>query len=131
MDSTLSLKRAEFKQALATVAELLDKPTSDVIRDAIIKRFEYSFDVGWKTAKLFLRERFGAEVQAPKTCFRELRRNELISDGDTEACLQMVDDRNAIVHTYGRQMADEIAKKIRGGYADLLQQLTTVVENNG
>ncbi|MDP3899954.1 MAG: HI0074 family nucleotidyltransferase substrate-binding subunit [bacterium] len=129
MDKTLNLKQEDFNKALATLTEILNEPASDIVRDAIIKRFEYTFDAAWKTAKVMLFEKFGVDVFSPKTCFRELRRNKLISDEDTEKFLAMVDDRNTITHVYGRQQADEIAEKIKTVYTELLKKLNQIINS--
>lgn len=57
MDSTVILVLQEFKKALSTLDEALQADPKDVfVRDASVKRFEYSFELCWKTAKAHLSE---------------------------------------------------------------------------
>ena len=115
MDNTLILKLKGFQKTLITLKEALNERKSDLIRDSVIKRFEYTFEVCWKTIKVFLNEKFGIDIFSPKECFRELRKNKLISDEQTELLLKMTDDRNKIIHTYDEDFSDELYEKIRKG----------------
>lgn len=128
MDQTLTLKFAEFKKALATLQETLALEKNSVVRDSVIKRFEYSFELAWKTTKVLLEEKFGIEVFSPKECFRELRNNTALSDEDVETLLEMTDDRNEIIHTYKEAFAEAMYKDIVLRYAAVLQKLYATIE---
>ncbi|MBU1110931.1 nucleotidyltransferase substrate binding protein [Patescibacteria group bacterium] len=132
MAKTLKLKLVQFNQALDTLNEALKKETDQFIRDSVIKRFEYSFELCWKTAKLFLSEYLGIEVFSPKQTFRELRKNQMTSEKDTVLLLQMTNDRNQIIHDYNEKYSDEICKTIRFSYYAAMQRiLRTLEEENG
>ena len=90
----------EFQNARATLEEAARMEKDGIVRDSVIKRFEYTYESAWKTAKVFLNERFGKDVFSPKECFREMRRQGLLTDEETELSLTMCDDRNDIIHTY-------------------------------
>src|SRR3989339_1500764 len=123
MDQTLILKIQEFKKTLTTLQEALSLEYNKVVRDSIIKRFEYTFELVWKTAKVLLQEKFGVDAASPKDCFRELRNNVTISDDDAVALMEMTDDRNEIIHTHKETVADELYKAIAGRYTELLQKV--------
>ncbi|MFH1541378.1 MAG: HI0074 family nucleotidyltransferase substrate-binding subunit [Elusimicrobiota bacterium] len=123
MDNTLILKLKKFQKTLITLKEALDERKNDLIRDSVIKRFEYTFELCWKTIKVFLNEKFGIDIFSPKECFRELRKNKLISDEQTELLLRMTDDRNKIIHTYDEDFSDELYKKIKGDYYNLFKKI--------
>lgn len=97
MDKTLSLKLNEFKKSVDSLKEVLGKEKNDIIRDSVIKRFEYCFELCWKTSKVFLSDQFGVSVFSPKECFRELRKNGLVFDEQAELLLKMSNDRNEII----------------------------------
>lgn len=120
MDTTLPLKLQELQKDVNSLGEALGAPKSDLTRDATIKRFEYTFELLWKTVKMYLRDAFGVNVFSPKECFRELRRNQKISDSDTEVLLQMADDRNEIIHTYNEKFADALYTRIKKDYSRLI-----------
>ena len=128
MDHALDLKKEELSQALATLKEVLDKKDQDdIIRDAVIKRFEYSFELAWKTAKLFLRQAHGLDVFSPKDCWRELRKNESLADEETELLLEMTNDRNEVIHTYREEFAEELYVRIKKDYYKLLMKVYKMI----
>ena len=102
---------------------VLIRAKDDIARDSAIKRFEYVFELCWKTSKLFLREEFGVDIFSPKECFRELRKNKLISDEETELLLEMTDDRNEIIHTYNENFSDKLYDKIAQKYYQLITKI--------
>ncbi len=128
MANTLKLKLQNFSEAIATLKQAVDQKENEFIKDSIIKRFEYSFELCWKTAKIMLSEKFGVDVYSPKECFRELRKNQLISDKDTEIFLQMTDDRNEVIHTYNQKFADELSEKIKKVYFRLLKNILEILK---
>jgi len=53
------------------LAELpLHQDASDIVRDAAIQRFEYTFEAVWQAMQLFLREEEGFEIGSPKGAIR-------------------------------------------------------------
>ena len=129
MDSALSLKLNKYKQALASLEIALKEEKSSLARDSAIKRFEYTYELCWKTAKLHLSEYFGVEVFSPKECFRELRKNGLVSDKETELLLIMTNNRNEIIHTYNEQFSTELHETIKEKYFLLLMHIYKVLKN--
>ncbi|MBU4360533.1 nucleotidyltransferase substrate binding protein [Candidatus Parcubacteria bacterium] len=127
MDKTLNYKLKDFEKAIQTLKESLEIEQNDFIKDAVIKRFEYSFELCWKTTKAFLSQKFGIDIYSPKECFRELRRNKLLNDDETEALLKMTNDRNEIIHTYNENFADELYKKITNKYYKSIEKVFEVV----
>lgn len=116
MDNTLNIKLSEFKKALDSLDAVLREEKNDIIRDSAIKRFEYCFELCWKSGKIFLRAKFGVDVYSPKEVFRELRKNQLLSDEEAELLLVMTDNRNEIIHTYNEFFSDELYGKIKDKY---------------
>ena len=128
MDKTLGLKLKTFKKALVTLEKALKAEHSDLARDSSIQRFEYCYELCWKTSKIFLKDHFGVETFSPKPCFRELRKNQLITDEETEILLEMVNDRNLATHTYDEKFAMELFKKIKSKYHKTLLKIHHIVE---
>ena len=111
------------QRALETINRLpLEKlPSDDVIRDAAIQRFEYTFEAVWKAAQIYLREHEGLEVGSPKGVIRACFRVGLLDEDQTRLALEMADDRNLTVHTYNETLAQAIASRIPA-YARLMEQ---------
>ena len=107
-------------RALDTLRELafLQNP-SEVQRDSAIQRFEYSVEASWKAAQAYLSVVEGLEEGSPKSCIRACRQVGLLDDVEATLGLEMVDDRNATVHTYSRALAEKIFSRL-SAYSDLL-----------
>ena len=66
-----------FERALQRFREVLAEPETTVVRDAAIKRFEFTFELGWKAAQRFLRAGqppLDSHAGRPKPCRAYLRR---------------------------------------------------------
>ncbi|MEI6288098.1 MAG: HI0074 family nucleotidyltransferase substrate-binding subunit [bacterium] len=127
-DQTFKLKLKQFKKALLSLEESLRLRKSKLSRDSSIKRFEFSYELAWKTAKEFLRERHGLESTSPKECFKELRRQGLLNEAETEIALAMIIDRNLAVHTYNEKFADELFESIKKKYFIWLNNLSQKIK---
>lgn len=109
----LKLRSETAIKALKTLEEIVDEPYSTIVRDASIKRFEYSFDIFWKVIKDYLRVEEGIECASPKSCFREAYKVGIISEEETVKVLEMTDDRNLCTHTYDEEAIEEIYQQVR------------------
>lgn len=107
-------------KALATLDELvsLSNPTA-IERDAAIQRFEYSFEVTWKTAQRYLHKIEGVDVASPKAVIRTSFTAGLLDEQATRLALEMVDDRNLTSHTYNEGLAEQIFARLNK-YARLM-----------
>lgn len=109
MSQLISLKPAQ--EALNHLAEALaiSSPT-DLERDGTIQRFEYCYELIWKTAQRVLKEN-EIFAETPKMIFRELGRLGWINN--VEAWFEFQKSRNETSHEYGEQLAKksyELAK---------------------
>lgn len=130
MDQILNLKIKEFGQALVRLKESLNQDKNEFIQDSIIKRFEFAFELSWKAAKIYLRGKQGVDIFSPKACWRELRKNSLLSDEEAENFLIMTDERNSIIHTYDQKFSKILSEKIRSDYYSRLDNLFRILEKN-
>lgn len=95
-----------------------------VHKEALIKRFEFCFELTWKYYKLLLKEIHGKEVASSRVVFRECYNVSLFDLVETELLTTLLDVRNSTVHVYDEEMSDEIALKILELYAKLRQIIT-------
>lgn len=117
----LKSKYHEAQKAITSLEQLLKeqddllqlKPIMElIIRESLIKRFEYSIDTLWKYLKLYLETKHGVVQKSPKSVFKELLRVGVIGEEETRQALEMVDDRNLTAHTYNEEIAQEIMDSI-------------------
>ena len=84
------------------------------------KRFEYTYEILWRTIRLFLLEEKGLECYSPMDCFKLAFQVKLIPDNLELTFVQMVRSRNDIVHIYNDEVADEIYNNIVDKYIDAI-----------
>ncbi|WP_197412037.1 HI0074 family nucleotidyltransferase substrate-binding subunit [Gracilibacillus massiliensis] len=92
---------------------------NDIIRDAAIQRFEFTFEASWKAAKQYLFDIEGLDIGSPKGVIRSSREVGLLSDDETILALKMVDHRNLTVYTYNEELSIEIFQQLTN-YLDLI-----------
>ncbi len=122
-------KIKQFENALKSLEDVLEMEYSDVIRDSVIKRFEYCFDLAWKNIKIFLYDYHGVVCNSPKMCFRKFFQLGYFSETETEDSIKMTDSRNSIVHIYLEKLANKTYADIKNNYCNLLKKIFKTVKN--
>lgn len=117
-----------FQNALARLNEGIAKhdKDNDLTRDGIIQRFEFTFELAWKTLKSVFEDEGLIGLNSPKTVLREAFAAGLIRD--EELWLAMLDDRNATVHIYKEQLSKDIYNRIQGKYVVALKELADSIK---
>lgn len=101
------------KKALNKLRELVIKDEiNEIERDALIQRFEFTFEIMWKCGKDYLRVVEGLDIASPKGVIRHCREIGLFDEEQTEQALRMADDRNLTTHTYDEAFALEMAGRV-------------------
>lgn len=123
MESPRTVDRyAKFTQALARLRELLLEPEDrDYLDDAIVRRFEFTYEMAWKALKAHLEANDVSGVGTPREALRAGFEAGLISSADGWS--DMVKDRNLTSHTYDVTVARAICERIRLRYVCLLSEL--------
>ncbi len=89
-----------------------------IIRNSTIQCFEFSFDLFWKTLKVYLTdvEKVMVDSASARIIFRECVQVGLISEEEAKQTMDMLDNRNLTSHTYREAVAASIAEKIPDYY---------------
>jgi len=105
-------KMLSLKDALERLEEAVSKQVDPLSleADGTIQRFEFCFELFWKTVKLFL-EMQGQQVSLPKEVLRTAYQAKLIDD--EQLWLDMLNDRNQSSHIYDRAVAGQIYLSIK------------------
>lgn len=116
-------KANNFNNALNRLKEGVAKhdAANDLSRDGLIQRFEFTFELAWKTLKAVFEDEGLTGLNSPKTVLREAFAAGLILDD--ELWLAMLSDRNLTVHIYSEQKAIEICHNIQNKYVAALVEL--------
>lgn len=105
-----------FKKSLARLEEILREEKTMTVRDAAIKRFEFTVELAWKSIQQFLRKQ-NITCRSPKECLAEAFKFGLIPDNPD--WFKIMEDRNETVHTYNEKTADKIYHNLPGYLAPL------------
>ena len=119
--TNLSLKK--FSRALGRLEEAVATPPSPLQSDAVIQRFEFTFELCWKTLRIHLSENEGIEVSSPKGTLKEAFRQGLIEQAEEQPFVQMLEDRNLSTHVYDEHETIEIFKRVSSRHLPLLKTL--------
>ena len=96
------------------------QPDNDLIQMALIKAFEMTFELSWKTVKDFLTYN-GVDVKLPREVIKQAFANDIIIDG--QVWIDMLENRNQIAHTYDEGRARETVQQICRSYLPAIEQL--------
>ena len=113
-----------FAQSLGRLAEILEAPKTIANRDSAIKRFELTFELAWKSAKVHAADQ-GIVCRSPRESLAEAFRLGLIPDDPQ--WLKMIEDRNLSVHTYNEKLADDIYGRLKD-YLRLFSELNNSLQ---
>ncbi|MGZ3778706.1 MAG: HI0074 family nucleotidyltransferase substrate-binding subunit [Mucilaginibacter sp.] len=110
-------KIATFEQALKTFKEALLERPSQLERDGAIQRFEYCFDLAWKSLKHHLEKRGLMDLNSPRSVFSAAYAEGVIADEAIWSIIIL--KRNASVHTYNQQLADGLFSELPTYYGTM------------
>ncbi len=104
-------QREQFERALARLHEALAENETDLVRDALIQRFEFTFEMAWRCMHRFLESKGERLAQKAWAVLPEAFQSRLIDDA--EVWDQLREYRNLTSHTYQEAMAVQVAAFIR------------------
>lgn len=116
----------KLKTAFLRLKESTEKAVDDLDRDGVIQRFEFTFELFWKTVKILM-EYEGFECAGPRSCIKEGARRGLLTEA--ELVLDMLEDRNKTSHIYDESTVKEIFERIKGQYTALIEKNIKLFED--
>jgi len=114
-----------FDRAFVLLRDALERAPdslSPLEKEGVIQRFEYTFELAWKTIKDYLES--GGLVIAPLTPRQVLKQAfaaKVLPDG--QVWMDMLDQRNLLSHTYDAAVFDQAVKDIAARYLPALAWL--------
>jgi nucleotidyltransferase substrate binding protein (TIGR01987 family) len=117
-----------YSKALFQLESALQQKQFSVLeKDGVIKRFEFTFELAWKTLQDKLYDEGYLTTKGPKPVIKQAFKNGMITDG--QAWMDMLTDRNNSTHLYDESAAVSIFDRIQITYFKLLQELKSKLEN--
>ena len=109
--ATLNLAVADFEIAMGADFSKYDALEIDWIKNAQIQKFEFSIELLWKTAKVYL-ESVEEKIYTPKLCIKSLFLLKIIDEDSYLKLMDCLVSRNHLSHIYKFEMFDLIQKEL-------------------
>lgn len=121
-----------YSKALRKLLEVVESgrapsDLSELEKEGVVQRFEYTFELAWKTLQDLLIYRGYEIIPGPNNVLKKSFEDGLINNHD--GWRKMAKARNITTHTYNEGDASEIVKRIYAHYAPLLKELDTNLQN--
>lgn len=113
-----------FKKALAKLSEVIEDREDDLSEletEGMIQRFEYTYELAWKTLQDLLRYKGYVDIAGPNPVLEQAFKDGYLTDA--EGWKAMKKSRELTSHTYNPETAEAIAESIRLSYYKLLDDL--------
>ena len=123
------MKRFEYYvKALNKLKEaMLENPT-DIVIDGTLQRYEFTFELAWKTMKDYLEYNgYSDNIASPRAIIQLAYQAKIIKNGDI--WINMMLDRNVLSHLYDEEKSREIYDNIKKSYLDEFEKLKVFFEN--
>ena len=132
LGQTLTVSLKPLQKAVKSLQEATTKKNlTQLEKDGIIQRFEYTFELSWKTLRRYLELNNKPKLGNLKDIFREAGRQKLISS--VEEWFQYLEARNLTSHTYDEKIAQQTfqaARHFSKAATELLDHLKKNIHGN-
>ncbi|MFM9977956.1 MAG: nucleotidyltransferase substrate binding protein [Sphingomonadaceae bacterium] len=117
-----------FSRAFLLLREAIeistDRELSQLEKEGVIQRFEYTWELAWKTLKDVLDDQgVVLATVTPKSVIKEAFAAKLIDDGDI--WMRALDARNQMSHVYNLKVFEQVIAAIRSDFLALFDDLHT------
>jgi nucleotidyltransferase substrate binding protein (TIGR01987 family) len=120
---------SNFRKALNKLSEAVRMDfsgLSELEKEGLIQRFEYTYELAWKTLQDFLRHVGYSDIAGPNPVIEQAILDGYLSDA--AGWKKMKESRELTSHTYDEDKANEIAQDTVKLFYDLFVQLESRLE---
>jgi len=114
-----------FERAILLLREAFETHPdgmSDLEKEGVVQRFEYTFELAWKTLKDYLVYSGVAFDQiTPRSVIKQAFATRIIKDG--QIWIDMLEQRNLMSHTYDLKTFETVFRNIEQHYIGALEQV--------
>ena len=121
-------RKLDLINATNRLKEALTEKETDITIDGVLHRYEFTFELAWKTLKDYL-EYSGVSLNtgSPREVIKESFAHNLISDG--EVWINMMLARNSLSHLYDEDASRKIYDDIKSEYIMELEKLVEFLKD--
>ena len=120
MKEELKYAFGKLEDAFVKLKEGVEEAKEELEKDGVIQRFEFTFELLWKTLKIFLKNS-GIEANTPKDSLKEaFKIGWLVEE---QSFLNMLEDRNKTSHIYDEKTSGEIFERVKNTYLQSIEEV--------
>lgn len=121
-------RKDDLIKATNRLKEALNEEATELAIDGVLHRFEFTFELAWKTMKDYLEyQGIIGKIGSPREVIKEAFSAGLIDNG--EAWIKMMLSRNSLSHLYDEETSREIYTEIKESYIFEISKLITKLES--
>ena len=121
-------RKEDLKKATNKLNEALKEEATNLEIDGILHRFEFTFELAWKTMKDCLEDQgIVSRIKTPREIIKEAFAAGLIENG--EIWMDMMISRNELSHLYDEETSREIYDDIKEKYILEINKLVQKLDN--
>ncbi|MCF6172139.1 MAG: nucleotidyltransferase substrate binding protein [Bacteroidales bacterium] len=122
IDNRWQQRFINFNKAFQQLERFIqEEELNEMEKQGLIKAFEYTYELAWKTLQDLLKDKGYADILGPRPVIEQSFQDGYIIDG--KAWMRMHKSRNLTSHTYDEEAAKEIIEDIRKVYFFLLREI--------
>ncbi len=121
------IKKDSDKKEMDIEHENANEIFREIIKEGLIQRFEYTFEMAWNVMKDYALYQGNSEISGSRDAIRYAFSSNLITNG--ELWMDMIKSRIKSPHTYNEETAEEIYFKIINEYYSLFLEFEQVMES--
>ncbi|MDP8263493.1 MAG: HI0074 family nucleotidyltransferase substrate-binding subunit [Candidatus Ancaeobacter aquaticus] len=125
MSEEISFALEKLENAINKLKEGVLSAECELEKDGVIHRFKITYELLWKTLKIFIKDQ-GIDVKTPKKTLKEAFRLGWIHGEDT--FLNMMEDRNKTSHIYSKEISDAIFSRIKDIYTKAIEDVLNTLK---
>ena len=112
----------DLEKAIQRLEEALQEETTDLVIDGVLHRFEFTFELAWKTMKDYLEyQGISQKIGSPREVIKETFSAGIIESGDI--WIEMMLSRNSLCHLYDEETSRDIYNQIKEIYFKEIKNL--------
>lgn len=126
-DTRWKQRYAQYKEALLTIEEVVPKyaQLSELEKDGLIQRFEFTFDLAWKVMQDYLKAAGYADIKGPRSCIKQMAQDNLVDGFNWE---EMLNARNELSHVYDEAKSRSYLDNIVLGFTPVFKEFRLKME---
>lgn len=125
-DSRWKQRFQNFRSAFELLKDAVEQEgLTRLEEEGLIQRFEYTFELAWKTLKDYQTEK-GVFVSYPRDAIKSAFQAGLVSDG--EAWMRMLESRNLVAHSYNQERFLMALEAVRKEFFPAISELVARLE---